>query len=368
MTTPTTNLKFSSIQAELGGSNPISLSEYTRGGVLVNTNQTSPNGTIPASLSNISMAVFRAVTKYIPAFAATISSNQTNLNLRTWALANGWNGTVAAIITIASGVYVYATTTAGAGLTINGSWPGGITVINNGYIMGKGGAGGMAPSMPVGWEGANGNSGGPAMSLGISCTIQNNSYIGGGGGGGASAAGYIGAGGGGGAGGGAGGGLDGGNRSAAAAGGAGGGVGAAGSRGPTIVTDYYYGVDAVGAGGGGGGIMPGAGGAGGGSGQALAVDGNNNNNSGGFGGGAGGGGGGFIGTYNVETGGAGGSGGLGGAGAAGFGAGGGGWGAAGGNAVYVDTTYYGGVGGKAVALNGYAITWSATGTRYGAIS
>jgi hypothetical protein len=65
MTTPATNLTFSSIQAELGGSNPISLSEYTRGGSIVNTNQTSPNGTIPASLSNISMGVFRSVTKSV---------------------------------------------------------------------------------------------------------------------------------------------------------------------------------------------------------------------------------------------------------------------------------------------------------------
>ena len=65
MTTPSTNLTFSAVQAELGGSNPISLSEYVRGGSIVNTNQTSPNGTIPASLSNISMGVFRSVTRYV---------------------------------------------------------------------------------------------------------------------------------------------------------------------------------------------------------------------------------------------------------------------------------------------------------------
>lgn len=51
------------------------------------------------------------------AFSATISSNQTNLNLRTWALANGWNGSSAASITVAGGVYIYATSTGNAGLT-----------------------------------------------------------------------------------------------------------------------------------------------------------------------------------------------------------------------------------------------------------
>ena len=183
MTAPTTNISFSSIQTELGGSNPIALSEYYRGGSIVNTNQTSPIGTIPTS-SQINVGVFRNVTKYIPVFTATIGSNQTDLNLRTWAVANGWDGSKPATITIGSGVYVYATTTAGAGLTINGSWPGGITVINNGYIMGMGGSGESASTNY--YQRISPGNGGPAISLGLSCTIQNNSYIGGGGGAGAS--------------------------------------------------------------------------------------------------------------------------------------------------------------------------------------
>ena len=64
MTTPITDLMFSSVQAELGGSNPISLSEYVRGGSIVNTNQTSPYGSIP-TVSDISMGVFRGVVKYV---------------------------------------------------------------------------------------------------------------------------------------------------------------------------------------------------------------------------------------------------------------------------------------------------------------
>ena len=54
--------------------------------------------------------------------------------------------------------------------------------------------------------------------------------------------------------------------------------------------------------------------------------------------------------------------------------GGGGWGSSGG-AARSDTTISvlpapvpGEAGGKAVHLNGYSVTWAATGTRYGAIS
>ena len=123
------------------------------------------------------------------AWAGTISTNQRELNLRTWALANGWNGSSAATITIASGVYIWSDNTSVAGLT-TGTFSGGLTIINNGYIIGKGGAGG-------------GSAGGAAISLGVNTTITNNSgaFIAGGGGGGASNF----SGGGGGAGGGAGG-------------------------------------------------------------------------------------------------------------------------------------------------------------------
>ena len=112
-------------------------------------------------------------------FTQTISTNQTNLNLRTFALANGWDGTLPATITVGAGVYVYSTATGTAGMTIDGSWPGGVTVVNSGFIMGMGGAG----------ANANGGSivpgaGGPAISLGVNTIIVNNSYIGGGGGGG----------------------------------------------------------------------------------------------------------------------------------------------------------------------------------------
>lgn len=199
MTTPTSNVTFSSIQGEFGGSNPISMSEYYRGGGIVNINQTSPYGTIPTS-GAINVGVLKGVTKYVAAFSGTISSNQQNLDLRSWALSNGWNGSAAATITIAgiiigsAGVFSYA-------LTISGSWPGGLTVINNGYILGAGGAGGLGgyDVFPPGI----GTFGGPAISVSTNVTFTNNGIIGGGGGGGGGGA-DSGGGGGGGGGGGAG--------------------------------------------------------------------------------------------------------------------------------------------------------------------
>lgn len=63
MTLPTTNIKFSELQTEFGGSNPISLSEYVRGGSYVPSGTTSSYGTIPTSNSNISLGVFRGTQK-----------------------------------------------------------------------------------------------------------------------------------------------------------------------------------------------------------------------------------------------------------------------------------------------------------------
>lgn len=261
------------------------------------------------------------------AFSATISTNQQELNLRTWALANGWNGTSQATITVASGVYIWSDNTAVAGLTIDGSWSGGLTLVNNGFIMGKGGNGATAVSTA-------GSPGGHAISLGVNVSITNNGYIAGGGGGGGvgSGSGWRGYGGGG-----AGGGLGGGGWFSASinqppfAGGAPGGYGGGNS------SEGY----------GGGRILPGslanqAGGQGSGSEDgSLAVWQN----------------GGLGGTTNAI-----GANGASGSGATGAG-GGGGWGANGGSGAAG-----GGAGGKAVNLNGYTVTWVATGTRYGAIS
>lgn len=287
-----------------------------------------------------------------PTFSFSIASNQTNADLRSLALAAGWNGSSAVIATVNSGIYIYSTSTGTAGLTINGSWPGGVTLVNNGYIMGMGGAGGV-------YGVSSGTAGGSAISIGVNCTITNNSYIGGGGGGGASNGGTnFAPGGGGGAGGGAGGSART-DFNRTNTGGTGGGVGASGSNGAGTLLQWTKGSEWLGAGGGGGRIFPGTGGAGG-----SAV---NNSNCSGKGGGSGGGGGGTGYGSGTGTGGAGGSGGSAGSGSTTYSwqsGGGGGWGASGAN-TYGGTA---GSGGKAIALNGFTATRNGSGTTYGTVA
>ena len=267
-------------------------------------------------------------------FSFTISSNQTNLNLASYATSVGWNGSSAVQATIGSGVWIYSTSTGTPALT-TGSFPGGLTIVNNGYIAGKGGNGGGAGA---------GSNGGPAISLGTSLTIDNtngSAYIGGGGGGGAgknNAGDY--AGGGGGAGGG-----NGGNAPNSSGGVGSTTPGAAGGEGVGCSGGFNgYGGGAGGGGGvdvcpggGGGLIFPGVGGAGG------------NNGSGGVGGSGG------------SANGGGGNGSQG-------GGGGGGWGASGGYDPSYPATP--GSGGRAVQLNGYSVTWTSGNTSrvYGAVS
>jgi hypothetical protein len=263
-------------------------------------------------------------------FAGTISTNQQEINLATWATANGWNGASAATITINSNVYIWSDSTATPALT-TGNFPAGLTIINNGYIIGRGGNGGALTT--------NGNAGGNGLSLSCNASINNtNGVVAGGGGGGAGSAAVVG-GGGGGQGGGSGG-------SNGGTGGVGGSVGSSGANGTGT------------SGGGGGRVIPGSTLAGPVVPPATFGFGNS-------GGGTGGGGG--IASVTCGSGGAAGVAGNsisgGGAWAAG---GGGGFGAAGGNSYL--NSYVGGAAGKAVARNGYTPTWIAAGTTYGADS
>jgi hypothetical protein len=352
--------------ATTGGLNQSVNVELGRSGTAtINMNESAVRGLAGVASGAISISNFYGKSS---AFAATISSSQQELNLRTWALANGWNGSSAAQITVGSGVYIWSDNTSVAGLTIDGSWPGGITLINNGFIMGKGGTG-------SGYSGGSrpaGGNGGPAITLGTNCIITNNSYIAGGGGGGGCAYGQTNtntAGGGGGAGGGAGGGGF--SANVFYPGDAGGTVGNYGSPFNSTTTLNTKGAS-------GGRIVPGTstplvlrGTAG-----AMQFSGQNKT-------GAGGGGailaagqpstgkqgypavGGFAGNNGDQATGLG----LGAAGYICCGGGGGGYGASGGSGNGLNFIAVGaGSGGKSVNLNGYSVTWNATGTRYGTIS
>lgn len=276
-----------------------------------------------------------------PQVTFTYSSNTANASLNVASLSGYAAGNTDVTITVNAGVYVYSTSVGNAGLTLTGGTTGDtVTLVNNGFIMGMGGAGTNINTQA--------NPGGPAISLGFNTTINNtngSAYIGGGGGGGGRA-------GGGGSGGGAGGGP-GGNPQA----GSGGGPGSSGTNG--AIDTYFgpYGVYYQGGGGGGGRIFPGSGGAGGSGGVSNWF---------GRGGGAGGGGA----SINGAAGGAGGSsnnpGGTGDFSGASNG-GGGGWGASGGNTGSGGTA---GGGGRAVQLNGRTVTWVSGDTSrvWGAVS
>lgn len=118
-------------------------------------------------------------------FTANVQTNQLEMNLATWALSNGWDGTSAAEITIDTGVYVYSNNVATPALT-TGVFPKGLKIIVNGYIIGMGGTGaGWNPLATI----INAENGGTALKLQCNTTVYggSGSYIAGGGGGGAGA-------------------------------------------------------------------------------------------------------------------------------------------------------------------------------------
>lgn len=278
-------------------------------------------------------------------FKLVISSNTTNVNLRTLAIDSGWNETSEAEITIDSGVVVSGTTQANstAALTIDGEWPQGITLINNGVIQGRGGNGGgggpadastmVPPGAPIAFiqpslsNGGAGAAGGRALLVNTPVSIENNGSIrGGGGGGGGGATGIV---------------FSPGPTDRPNYVGAGGGGGGGGGRSGNTYSNGGPSASVSGAvtngGNGGAGTLPSAGGGGGGGNRGVSVPG---------------------GYTLFATGGAGGPGGVfGGSGSGGTPTVAGGFGANGGG---------GGAAGQAVSGNP-SITWLATGTRTGPI-
>lgn len=119
-------------------------------------------------------------------FEFSITSNTNDANLRTLAVSAGWNQSSKVVATINSGVYISSSSTGSAALTIDGSWPGGVELNNNGIIAGRGGNGGVSGGWNGGYptNGSPGSSGGGALSVSSSVTIYNNNIIAGGGGGG----------------------------------------------------------------------------------------------------------------------------------------------------------------------------------------
>ena len=127
---------------------------------------------------------------YTAVFTFTINGGDTAINglaniqeanLATLATAAGWGGSDAMIVTIADDVWIWSDDTSIPALTIPSNIPSGSMIINNGNIIGAGGAGGDNR------ENLNGGDGGDAIMVSASgITIQNNAgaFIAGGGGGG----------------------------------------------------------------------------------------------------------------------------------------------------------------------------------------
>lgn len=128
------------------------------------------------------MAAIHQMMLDVQRFYFNITTNQTNANLRTLALAAGWDGITQVVATINSGIYISSNATGTPALTINGSFPNGVRLNNNGFIVGMGGNGGTCTGVT---NGGPGSPGGLALSVsGVTTFISNSGTIAGGGGGG----------------------------------------------------------------------------------------------------------------------------------------------------------------------------------------
>lgn len=179
-------LALTEIQAEFGGSNPIGLNEYYRGGGLVPSGPTQ-NANIPASGAIGMYAFYGSVRSFV--FNPVISTNATNYNLRAAAVAAGWDQSapLIATVTVNAGVYLSANSTGAYAFDTGASFPAGssLSLVNNGFIVGMGGAGGSGAGYNYGTSGGSGGGGGgPALRAQAAISITNNGTIAGGGGGG----------------------------------------------------------------------------------------------------------------------------------------------------------------------------------------
>ena len=182
-------LAFTNIQTEFGGTNPIGLNEYYRGGPFVPVSTST--ATIPSS-GTIAANNFYGTANRINV-PLTIGSPVYNYDVYTQASASP--SYVAGIsdvaVTVSPGVTVGSTSTGAYAMLVPSSFSPGdtVTITNNGVIQGMGGAGG--PGQFGASNGVPGSVGGNALYVNRPVTIQNNSVIAGGGGGGGAGGGYT---------------------------------------------------------------------------------------------------------------------------------------------------------------------------------
>jgi IPT/TIG domain/Salmonella virulence plasmid 65kDa B protein/Insecticide toxin TcdB middle/N-terminal region/FG-GAP-like repeat len=116
-------------------------------------------------------------------FNTTISAAMQNYNLKSAAIAAGWNQTVPLVssVTVNAGITVGASSTSSYAFDTGAGFPAGssLALINNGTIVGAGGNGGNGSLGPT-----SGGTGGSALRAQFAVSVTNNGTIAGGGGGG----------------------------------------------------------------------------------------------------------------------------------------------------------------------------------------
>jgi hypothetical protein len=180
-------ISIQTIVDEFGGTAPHSLTEYYRGGGLV---QNVPqNAAIPTSgtiaMSNFYGASSRNVVNLV------ISGNTYNYDVFANRSPSYIAGNTDLTVTINPGVVVGSTSTGGYAMLVPSSFNPGdtVTIVNNGLIQGTGGAGGGGSSLTAGgsvtlYPAGDGAPGGNAIFVDRPTIITNNSVVAGGGGGG----------------------------------------------------------------------------------------------------------------------------------------------------------------------------------------
>lgn len=144
----------------------------------------------PYSIADTSDRTTTTTSTIPPLYSILINSDQTSITLRSFALGRGWNGRSPLGVVLIEGFVISGSTT-GPAITIDGDYPNGLSLINNGYIIGMGGAGGRGDDHTDGYafqnSGRPGSPGGTAISVtsvGQKIYLTNNGVIAGGGGGG----------------------------------------------------------------------------------------------------------------------------------------------------------------------------------------
>lgn len=175
MVLPTGQISFSQINSELGrcASAQFSIND-SQGRLLASVGGTGQN------TSSCGLAPLNNYRGH--AWSSTsINSNTRNINIASAVSGNYSAGKSYVNVTVGSGVVVGASCTGSYAMVICGFTSGdAVGIVNNGYIVGAGGAGGCGQQTGC----VTGHSGGNALYVNFPTTITNNGYIWGGGGGG----------------------------------------------------------------------------------------------------------------------------------------------------------------------------------------